>query len=672
MLKRHPYLITILITTIVSLVAWSLVPKKYGAQTKLVDEYKETGLSIGMNAMTSAVREALMKNNEGINDIEVYCKMLATEDFARELSHKEVPGKGITYGEYLADEDTIETILGLINYNLNTKQQSVIVELQDHDPLVAAQMLDSITHMLQDAVTTRRHDAALAALGNAQRDLEQSKAAYNKAQAACASFQDSHMDGALKQETTEETKLQHDSELAFKRVQEATEQYARQKALSVRSVYSFAVSKVNTVPLEEVHHPYGYTLFAVILALLLVKGVKLYVANRKKRLHLSFGDISSPWSITLIVWIAILVGLCFRDPQFLNAPKEQFYVSVSIWLLLFCPISFLTYNLLSANSGLDYRQPGDRSIELTTLNRVVFYGLLGASILITPLYLKKIMDVAMMFGTEDLAKNLRLLATSGSDHSWLNYSIVINETLMIVSVCAYPKVKLWVLLAACTACLLNAVAIMEKGGILLVVFCVIFILFQRKLIKIRTIVVIGLFVILLSWGFNLLRTQREEGDSDTSLLGFISMYLLSPPVAYCTLPLEIVQQFGVHTFPMAYLFLNRLTGTSYMIYERTQDFVFVPISTNVYTIFQPFYMDFGQLGVAIFAIFYGVMTGWAYHCMRSGSAFGRCIYTYFAYVLALQFFQEYIFTGNMHVIQLIAFLFLCTQKNVTFLPAKSK
>lgn len=672
MLKRHPYIVTIILTTILSLVAWSFVPPKYGAQTKIVDEYKETGLVIGANAMTSAVREALMKSNDGINDIEVYCKMLRTEDFARELSHKQIPGKGMTYGEYLADKDTVETILDNINYNLNSQQQAATIELQDREPLVAAQMLDSLTAILQDAVTTRRHNTALAALKNAKKELDQSEKAYHKAQDAYASYLDSHVETTLEEEKTEETKMRENADLAFKRYQDATEQYTRQKALSVRSYSSFAVSKPNTVPLKDVHHPYGYTFFAVILALLLVKGCRLYAGRRKKKMHLSLGDVSAPWGITLIVWISILVGLCFRDPQFLNPPKDQFYISVVIWLLLFCPISLLAYNLLSANSNMGNKLQNEQSIELSSLNKVVFYSFLVASILITPMYLKKIMDVAMMFGTEDLASNLRTLAISGSERSWLNYSIVINETLMIVSVCAYPRVKLWVLIATCTACLLNAIAIMEKGGILLVVFCVIFILFQRKLIKVRTIVFIGLLVVFLSWGFNLLRTEREEGDSDTSLFGFISMYLLSPPVAYCTLAKEIVQQFGVHTFPMVYLFLNRFTGTSFMIYERTQDFVFVPISTNVYTIFQPFYMDFGQMGIAIFAIFYGAMTGWAYHAMRNGSAFGRCIYTYMAYVLALQFFQEYIFTGNMHVIQLIVFLYLCTQKKVSFLPAKSQ
>ena len=100
---------------------------------------------------------------------------------------------------------------------------------------------------------------------------------------------------------------------------------------------------------------------------------------------------------------------------------------------------------------------------------------------------------------------------------------------------------------------------------------------------------------------------------------------------------------------------------SYVFFDRLQEFVFVPVSTNVYTILQPFYMDFGQFGVAVFAVIYGILTGWAYRMMRNGSAFGKCFYMYLAYALALQFFQEYIFTGNLHIIQLIVFLFLCTQ-----------
>lgn len=670
MLKRHPYLITILLTTIVSLVAWSFVPKRYGAQTKIVDEYKETDLAIGMNSMTAAIKDALQKGNEGINDIEVYCKILRTEDFARELSHKQVPGKGMTYGAYLADKDTIETILDNVSYSLTVKQQAVTIQVEDRDPLVAAQMLDSVTAILQDKVTTSRRRMAKALLRDAKKERDKSERAYRQAQADYAAYMDSHVETTVESEKAEEEKLKNNAEQTFKRYQETTEQYVRQKSLSVRSYSSFAVSKANSVPTDDNLHPIGYTIFAVVLALLAVKGCRLYMERKREGRRHDFGDMLSPWSITLIIWGVLMIAMLFRDPTLLRAPTDQFYLSLLLWIVFFCGTAFLTYVLLPSKT--QDQQAAFSSIQLSKINRVVFYGLLVLSVVMTPLYVKKIMDVVMMFGTDDLASNIRTLAVYGNEGGFLTLSVVINEALMIVAISAYPNIRLWQLVWACSACLLNSLAIMEKGGILLVIFCVVYILYQRKVIKIRTIALLGILVVLLSWGFNLLREEDEAPSTKTnSLFGFVAMYLLSPPVAYCTLTEEIVPQFGGHSFPLVYYYLNKFAGGNYVFFDRLQEFVYVPVLTNVYTIFQPFYMDFGQLGIAIFGVFYGVIMGWAYRGMRNGEAFRRCLYIYFAYTLVLQFFQEYIFTGNMHIIELILFVYLCTQKTFTFLPSKT-
>ena len=49
--------------------------------------------------------------NTGMNDMEVYSKVLYTEDFARAIAHKQMAGKKMTYGEYLGKKDTIKAVL---------------------------------------------------------------------------------------------------------------------------------------------------------------------------------------------------------------------------------------------------------------------------------------------------------------------------------------------------------------------------------------------------------------------------------------------------------------------------------------------------------------------------------------------------------------------------------
>lgn len=668
-LRKYPYLTLSVVAIVVATVVWMLVPKYYGAQTKISDEYKESDLAIGLDFKNVFVRDIVGSANKGINDIEVYCRLLKSYDMARKISRTQVPGKGVTYGVYLDEKDTLDAIRDNISYNVSVKQQTLTIQFEDRDPLVASQMLDSVVAELQTVITTRRREMAKANYDNAVKARYEAGLAYKQAEQRYAAFIDSHFDLESETDKQQADKLEKDVYDTYSNYEKAAKTCTRHQMLMSRDYSSFAVVKGNSVPTENNSFLIGYVLLALFITLTGWKAYELYRSRQPGRL-LDAGTPSSPWSITLILWGVLMFAMLFRDPSLLYAPTSQFYTSLIIWLVLFTVTSFATYNLLPETTGdREQREASSVSpIRLRGLGRTVFYVLLTLSVIITPLYVKKVMDIVMMFGTEDLMNNMRVLAVYGEGQGFLNYSIVINETLMIVALWSYPNVKLWQVVLACCGSLLNSLAIMEKGGLLLLIFCVIFLLYQRKVIRMRSIVIIGVVVVVLAYGFTFARLGKAEvqGDDDFSLFKFIAMYLLSPPVAYCTLSHELVPQFGAHTFPLVYLFMNKFGLGNYVFFDRLQDFVFVPVSTNVYTIFQPFYMDFGQLGIVVFAVVYGVMTGWAYRQMRNGKPFGKCLYMYMAYVLALQFFQEYIFTGNLHIVQLVLFIYLCTQDKFTF------
>ena len=143
-MKRHPYILATAVATLLAIVVWLCLPKEYTAVTKVSDEYKETDLAIGLNSKNVFIRD-MMGANSGMNDILVYCKTLKTEDFARTISHKQVPGKGMTYGEYIGERDTIGIIQEHINYNVSSKDATLAISFTDQDAVVASQMLDSVT-----------------------------------------------------------------------------------------------------------------------------------------------------------------------------------------------------------------------------------------------------------------------------------------------------------------------------------------------------------------------------------------------------------------------------------------------------------------------------------------------------------------------------------------------
>lgn len=639
------------------------VPNEYTATIKVSDEYKETDLAIGMDQMKARVRDLMNKGNVGINDIAVYSKILKTENFARRISHKQIAGKAMTYGEYLGEKDTIEAVLDHINYNYNNKQQTLIIGLTDRNAIIAAQMLDSATVLLQDIISEHHHAITQKLLENARIRFDKDLKDYHQAQDKYAQFFDAHYNSKKKKEQQELRSLQQEVQLAYKELQKATAERIRQEALAKRNSPSFAVVQPITVPTNS-NIPLGEYIFSfVVIALLLTYGGIAFKRRCSEKRALDFGGLTSPWSITISIWVGMLILLQFRDPTLLNAPKEQFYFSLLLWLFFFCITSVTAFNLSSANRQ-KCKEIGSEGIELTDINMFAFYTLFFLSVVMTPLYVKKIYDVVLMFGTEDFMNNVRNLAVNGDiDVGILSYSVPINISLMLVSLWGYPKIKMWQVIWACSACILNSLAIMEKGEILTVFFCVLFVLYERKHIKIRSIAVISLFIILFFFAFNLMRAEEDsEYQREETIWGFIAMYILSPPVAFGELSQDIVHQFAARTVPTAYYLLNKYYSDVFIVYDRLQPFVFVPVATNVYTIFQPFFQDFGYTGVASAGAVYGIIGGVLYRKSCNGNVYAKCLYTYFAFILLLQFFQENLFTTGLFIPELILFTYMCTQK----------
>ena len=658
-MKRHPYILATVIATLLALVVWLCVPKDYTAVTKLSDEYKETELAIGFSNAKAYLKNAMGGANTGMNDMEIYCKVLKTEDFAHDISQKQVPGKHMTYGQYVDKEDTIKAILDRINYNYSTIETSLSISFTDKDPVVASQMLDSITVHLQDIITQHRHTIVDSALHNAIRAMAATQVRYQQAIANYGRFIDSHTDistNALKQQ---EKALENESKDAYALHEKAVEEYARQKALKERAYLSFAVIQDNTVPQHANKSLIGYLLCFIILALLLTRGIIRYWDKGIKDIKLNLlGGYFSPWFLTIAIW-GLILGLYYLLDTDLYPITKQFYICFLLWLPIFCLCAIATY-MLSSRSDYGMTTGG------IDFNKSLFLLFFGISLIITPLYVYRVIQIVTMFGTEDLMTNVRTLAVYGEGQGILNYSAVINQALFVVALWAHPKIPIWQIVVLGLACLMNSLAIMEKGMMFFVFVSTMFVLFEKKVIRIRTILTFSILILILFYIFNLGRAGEDSDyQKEETLFDFFTMYALSPPVAFCQLSPEVIPQFGTNTFETVYLFLQRF-GADVVVKDKLQEFVFVPVSTNVYTIFQPFFIDFGYRGVAFFAAVYGCLCGFLYRLFRNGNGAGTCLYTYAVDVLLLQFYQENVFLSMIFVLQFTFFIVLLTQQKIKF------
>lgn len=511
-IKKYPYIVATFIGTLLGIVVYLCEPKEYTAITTLSDESKEMDLSIGFKELTKHIRNISGGDNAGINNMALYCKLLKTEDFARSISRKQLSTDQRTYGEYLACEDTIKTILDHINYNYSEKNEIATITFTDKDPNIAAQILDSITVQLQSVINHHRQLTADSALQNAKRYLLEERRIYKQAQVEYASFLDSNKKTELQQIKQEKEALRRKLVIAKDNYQDAVQEYARQQALKQRSYLSFAIIKDNTVPTQLNKHLIGYVLAFVFLALLFTRGAILYKEGRWRDIKLRhFGNLFSPWLLTMAIW-GVILGLYYTLETDLYPITEQFYYSLILWLPIFCTCAVLTYMLT-----FDNRQAASPANEID-FNKSAFNFVFIVSLVITPLYVYRIYQMVTIFGTENLMNNIRVLAVHGGGQGFLSYSSVINQAMFIVALWAYPRIPTWQVVLLGIACLTNALAIMEKGTMLLIFACTTFVLYERRIIKIQSILFLGFFVIVAFYFFNLARAQEGSDYQENETL----------------------------------------------------------------------------------------------------------------------------------------------------------
>ena len=652
-LKKHPYIVATLLATVLATVVWMCVPKEYTAITKLSDEYKEIDLAIGLNDMKANIRKLMGEGNSGMNDMALYCKILNTEDFARKLALKQVPNKNMTYGEYLTEKDTIENILERINYNYSSKQETLTISFTDKDPVIAAQMLDSITAQLQLIITQHRQSIANASLQNAEKNLSATRFQYEQAQKDYASFIDTHTDIKTQRYKQQEKALSQTVSITENLYQKATQEYARQKALKQRSYMSFAVIRSNTVPTESNDHVVSYIFVFIIIALFATTTFRQYSLKKKNdTLTFETGDFFSPWSLTLVIWGGLFAMYFLQGT--LDPIGPQFVTNFFLWIGTFVPASLLTFILTKEESQARPVERG-KSIDV---NMYLFYALLVVSLLFTILYAKRIYEIVSQFDTEDLLYNIRLYAVYKTDSPGiLILTQGLNFSLFLTAIWLYPKISKWTIALIVAINLLLELSMMEKSGILIMVLSTLFVLYEKQTIKLRSIAITLLGIIVLFFFFNMSKESQNQDSMD--FVDFLGIYVTSPIVAFEKLRITITNGWGVNTFNDVFPYL-RYFGIHLESIERLQDFVYVPVPTNVYTIMQPFYNDFGSMGVAVFGILYGWAAGYVYRKFYDGSDTYKCIYTFLVEVIIIQFYNENLLQQFHIVIEAFFFIVLLT------------
>lgn len=269
---------------LLALVVALSLPVKYDAQAFIVDENQEMDVSIGLSHLSASIIQRAT-HNKGVNNVEVYARMLKSSLFISRLSQAKVPPYHTDYYHYLLNNrhpawwqrllpdhlTETERVLGSINdnlqYNVDGKHRKVTIQVSDEDAAVAALMTDSACAILQQLITRARVNRAKSDLWNATVQQARARIAYDHAFRRYADYYDSHEGNGTPGEGIELRALQQDVQETFNNYTQASMQHARYTALSKRAVPSFAVLRQATVPMKASEpRTWAYVLVFVFIA----------------------------------------------------------------------------------------------------------------------------------------------------------------------------------------------------------------------------------------------------------------------------------------------------------------------------------------------------------------------------------------------------------------------
>ena len=222
------------------------------------------------------------------------------------------------------------------------------------------------------------------------------------------------------------------------------------------------------------------------------------------------------------------------------------------------------------------------------------------------------------------------------------------------------------LLIAFAFCTMAKLILLEFG------FITLFILYQKHILRAKHIL-IGLAAILtLMVALNAIRSSTQVDGEQVS--NIFEDYVLCSLAAFDTLSPASTHTWGENTFRIYYAIMYKLGFSNTAPVATILPWITKPVFTNTYTCMYPFYVDFGNIGVCIFALISGLFYGWVYKKHICGSIYFTALYAYLCYSIVMQFDSELIITnlsGTIKFAMLLMIAYLASHYRLFIVSKKT-
>lgn len=375
-----------------------------------------------------------------------------------------------------------------------------------------------------------------------------------------------------------------------------------------------------------------YTLIVILVVLLVLSYL------------LSHHDLFNPALLTSALWLAG-VAMFQLLPNSLPPLHKQFLLSLILWSIGLVLGALVT-------QSCNYRK---HKWQCSGTIKDLYFWL---SILCIPLLINFVYQ-AITYGTSgNIAMDLRMATLGSNSHmdgdvyTPLYYVLwVVTYLLYLIDVDRYHWRRATIM---GSLVLLFSIATMSKALILTFGLMTLYILFRKKFISTRVIVITGACLLVVMLVIHAIR-QSQTMDEE-QVVSIFEQYILRGFCAYDTLTPRSSENWGENVFRLYYAVSYKLGLSNIEPINPLLPWVSKPAPTNTYSTLYPFFKDFGYAGVGGFSVLLGLMLGVVYKKAQTDNSFFIILYAYVLIMVIMQYAAEYFFTNLAGHIKFVAIL----------------
>lgn len=363
-------------------------------------------------------------------------------------------------------------------------------------------------------------------------------------------------------------------------------------------------------------------------------------------------DYFSPLSLHVISWFFVFFVGLFVGNQFYPLTDHIFYCFM-IW---FCTLTFsflLMYFSQIKIKRIDYKY------ELKYQKTYIILSIFACVILIGEIF------YVGMGGPYNFFLNLRLSLFleeyEGVRYTFAPFFYLLMTPLFAISLMCHNASSLKKITT-----LWQIIFIIGSAGKLtilttLMIFLVTKYAGIRKKISVISLSIIMTIFLIAAFFIHVIRQSDE--DNSLSMLDMVGGYVFPPLIALGELQIES-ERWGEYTFRFFYAVAYKLGLSNDIPVKTVLEYVYIPTPTNVYTVMQPFYQDFGNIGIFFGALFYSVFFSILYFQMKTKRGIYLVLYSLFSLNLIFSFFAEILVTNLSLNLYLILFSIILWRSSV--------